>query len=99
MIAAASQLLSADGIPGLSELPEKVLTQCGLVTLVLLVAILWLASQLAKAHSGWEADRASMLKNSQEQNAAYERMASAHAELRGIVLSMQMARGAGADDD
>lgn len=92
-------LLASDAIPNIGDLPEKLLTQCGLVTLVLLCGIFWLAAQLAKAHAGWEADRAGMLKNNKEQADAYEKMAAAHAELRGIVLSMQMARGAGADDD
>ena len=92
-------IINMDAIPGLSELPEKILTQCGLVTAISWIVILWLASQLAKAHAGRESDRASMLKVFNEQTAAYEKVSAAHAELKGMVVAIQMQRAAGHDDD
>jgi hypothetical protein len=83
-------------IPGLSDLPAKLLSQCGLVSAVLIVAVVWLALQLAKARDGWEKDRAGMLKMMAEQNSAYDKIAISHAKIEAVLFSMH-ARGIGDD--
>ncbi len=92
-----------DSVPGLSDLPAKILSQCGLVSAILVVAVSWLAWQLAKTRAAWEADRAemgklreadraAMLKIVDSGNDAYELLAVSHAKLEGILLAVQSRR-------
>jgi hypothetical protein len=91
-----------DGI-GLGDLPAKVLSQCGLVSALLVVAVAWLAMQLAKTRAAWETDRAAieklreadrqgMLKLLEASNEAYENLAVSHAKLEGMLLAVQARR-------
>jgi hypothetical protein len=90
-------------IPGLADLPSKILSQCGIVTALLVVAISWLSVQLAKTRAAWEADRAAMEKLReadraammtvlQQSNDAYENLAVSHAKLEGMLLAVQARR-------
>ena len=94
-----------DPIPGLGDLPAKILSQCGLVSALLVAAVSWLAWQLAKTRAAWEADRSemtklrdadrvAMLKLLESGNDAYENLAVSHAKLEGMLLAVQ-ARGNG----
>lgn len=82
-------------ITGLGDLPAKLLSQCGLVSGVLVVAIVWLALQLAKARASWEADRVGMLKMYNEQTIALEKVATSNAKLEGILMAVQRNGGRG----
>lgn len=84
-------ILTMDSIPGLSDLPEKILTQCGLVTAVSWVIIVWLAAQLAKTNSRRESDRS-------ESSEALKKMIEANSKLEGMIFAMQLNRGIGHDD-
>ena len=77
-----------------TDLPGKILSQCGLVSGLLVAAVVYLASQLAKTRAAWESDRSGMAKLIESQNVAYEKLAVSSAKLEGIVLSLQV-RGAG----
>jgi hypothetical protein len=92
-----------DGGIGISDLPAKIFSQCGLVSGLLVVAVSWLALQLAKTRAAWEADRAAMmqlreadkaamLKLIESGNDAYDNLAVSHAKLEGMLLAVQ-ARG------
>lgn len=87
-------------IPGLGDLPAKILSQCGLVSALLVAAVSWLAWQLAKTRAAWEADRAemtklresdrvAMLKIIESGNDAYEMLAVSHAKIEGMLLAVQ----------
>lgn len=64
------------------QLSEKILSQCGIASGLLVVAVVYLAVSNAKTRSAWEVDRAGMIKS-------YEQLAVSHAKLEGIVLSFQ----------
>ena len=94
-----------DAVPGLSDLPAKIFTQCGLVSALLTFAVAWLGWQLAKTRAAWETDRAemsklresdkaAMIKLIESGNDAYENLAVSHAKLEGMLLAVQ-ARGNG----
>lgn len=76
-------------IPGLATLTERILSQCGIISGVFIVAIVWLALRLVKTMAAWQEDRASMLKLYDAQNDAYEKLAVAHAEIKGMLLAVQ----------
>jgi hypothetical protein len=84
-------------VPGLSDLPAKIFSQCGLVAGILVVAVVWLALQLAKTRAGWEADRAGLLKMVSDTNDSYDRIAIAHARIEAVLIAVQ-ARGMGDDN-
>lgn len=84
-------------VPGLESLPEKLLSQCGIVTAVLVVAIIWLTIQLAKANAGREADRTNMIKLFNEQVASYEKLAVSGAKVEGLLIALRQS-GMGNDD-
>lgn len=69
---------------------------------MLVVAVSWLAWQLAKTRAAWEADRAEMTKLRENDrqavqkiveasNAAYDKLAVSHAKLEGMLLAAQAA--------
>lgn len=98
VVAATNDPGAMSNIPVLSELPERLLSQCGLVTLVLLAGIVWLSAQLAKTRAGWETDRAGMMKLYAEQNDAYEKIAISHAKLEGMIYGIRGQASANDDD-
>lgn len=77
------------GITSLADLPDKLLSQCGIVNAVLVTGIVWLAMQLAKTRASWETDRAGMLKMHSEQTVALEKVATSNAKLEGMLLAVQ----------
>jgi hypothetical protein len=92
-------------IPGFDDIAGKIVSQCGLVSGLLVIAVAWLALQLAKTRAAWEADRAAMeklresdraalMKIIEDSSAAYENLAVSHAKLEGMLLAVQ-ARGNG----
>jgi hypothetical protein len=83
-----------DTIPGLSDLSKALLSQCGLASAFLCIAIIWLALQLAKLRAACEEDRQVMMKAIDKQNDAYETLAVSHSKLEGILLALQ-SRGSG----
>jgi hypothetical protein len=83
-------------IPGLAEIPAKLLSQCGIVTAVLVIAVVWLATRLAKTTAAWEADRSSMLKMYHDLSASIEKNSVFHAKLEGMLLAF---RGRGDQHD
>lgn len=85
-------------IPGLTDLPAKLLSQCGIVTAVLLAGIVWLAVKLASAQKQSETDRASFMKLYNDQTSAYEKLAIASAKTETLLFALQ-SRGAGRNDD
>lgn len=89
LVAVAVEPTSKMDIPGLSDLPARLLSQCGLVTAVLVIGIVWLAVQLAKTRAGWETDRAGMMKLYAEQNAAYDKIAASHNKLEGMLYGLR----------
>lgn len=76
----------------ISDIPEKVLSQCGIVAGLLVVAVIWLAMQLAKTRAAWEADRAAMMQIIRSQNTSYDNLAVSHSKLEGILLAVQQRR-------
>jgi hypothetical protein len=90
-------------VPGLTDLPSKIISQCGLVSALLVCAVSWLAWQLAKTRAAWEtdrtemtklreADRSAMLKIIEAGNDAYESLAVSHAKIEGMLLAVQARR-------
>ncbi len=89
-------------IPGLADLPAKLVSQCGLISGMLVIAVAWLAWQLAKTRAAWESDRAEMtrLRETDRQSvqkiieaghAAYDKLAVSHAKIEGMLLAAQAA--------
>jgi hypothetical protein len=83
-------------IPGLAEIPAKLLSQCGIVTAILVIGIVWLALQLAKTRADWEKDRAGMMKMYAELISAGEKTSVSLGTIQGMLIAVQ--RGAGDDD-
>lgn len=75
-----------------TELPIKILSECGLVSGLLATGIIWLAIQLAKNRAACEADRASMMQILRAQDSSYSNLATAHAKLEGMVLGIDKKR-------
>lgn len=72
-----------------SELPDKILSQCGLVSALLVAAVIWLATQLAKTRAAWEADRIGMKTVIGDLNTSYNNLAVSQAKQEGILLSIR----------
>lgn len=70
----------------LTEIPEKIFSQCGLVSALLAFAVIWLAIQLAKTRVGWETDRAGMMQVIRSQNTSYENLVISHSKLESVFL-------------
>lgn len=85
-IAFARPYIGADII---SDLPERIINQCGVVSGLLISAVIYLALQIAKTRAGWESDRSSMMKIIEGQNDAYEALAVSHAKLEGLIIAFQ----------
>ena len=96
-LVAATDPRAMESIPGLSELISKLFSQCGLLTICFFAAMVWLSIQLAKSRSVSEADRSSYMKLYNEQNAVYEKLAIAQAEIRTLLFALQ-SRSASDDD-
>lgn len=73
---------------GLNDLPEKVFTQCGIASALLVAAVIYLAMTNTKTRDAWEEDRKLMA-------AAYEKLAVSNAKLEGIILTLQTRHGGG----
>ena len=73
----------------ISSLPAKLFTDCGIAAWILGVFCVWLALQLAAARKVAEADRATIVRISDENNSAYEKLAAAQNTLQGILLGLQ----------
>jgi len=71
-----------------SDLPDKVLSQCGIASALLVAAVIYLATNNARTRSAWEEDRKMMA-------ASYDKLAVSHAKLEGIVLTLQTHRVGG----
>lgn len=69
----------------LHELPEKILSQCGLVSALLMAAVVWLAVQLARTRAAWE----DVMKIVAVQNTTHENVARSRAKLKGIVSAIR----------
>ena len=98
-----------DTVPGFGELFSKVLSECGLISGVFFFLACAFAWQLAKTRAAWEADRANTeklregdranaMKILADSNQAYDKLAVAHAELRGRFLTIQARGGSGGDE-
>ncbi len=75
---------------GLNDLPEKMFTQCGIASALLVAAVIYLAMTNTKTRDAWEEDRKLMA-------AAYEKLAVSNAKLEGIVLTLQTRGHIGSD--
>ncbi len=72
-----------------TELPDRIISQCGLVSGLLVAAVVYLAVQLAKTRAGWEQDRANMMNVIRAHEASYTNMAASHAKLEGMLLTLR----------
>lgn len=72
--------MPADLITGL---PEKILSQCGLVSMLLMIAVIWLAIQLAKTRAAWE----EVMRIVAAQSQAQDNLERSYAKLKEIVSS------------
>lgn len=75
-----------------ADLPEKILSQCGLVTGLLVAALVWTTRQLAKERADREAERAQLMQVIRAQNTSYDNLAVSHAKLEGILLAANKRR-------
>lgn len=73
----------------LSEIPEKILSQCGLVSALLVIAVIWLTIQLAKTRASWEQDRSEMMDIARLQNESFDNLVVSNAKLEGMLLAFQ----------
>lgn len=90
-----------DHIPGLTELIAKILSECGIVSGVFFFLTCAFAWQLAKTRAAWEndrqnteklrgEDRKNVMQIISDSNKAYDNLANANSELRGILLTLQI---------
>lgn len=63
---------------------SKIITECGLISLLLTIAIVWLAAQLAKERAGREADRAAALDALKGQMEIVQNLAIGERKLRNL---------------
>lgn len=71
----------------LSELPEKLFSQCGLVSLILFAGVVYFAGTTAKARTGWTDDRAGMMTIIRSQDESVNKLSVAYAKLEAILLA------------
>lgn len=79
---------AADATP--FDLPKQIFTECGIVSGLLAVAVIYLAASNAKTKSAWEDDRKIMA-------ASYEKLATSNARLEGMILTLQTRGNSGGD--
>jgi hypothetical protein len=90
-----------DNLIGFSHLFDKILSDCGIVAGVAFFLACMFAWQLAKTRAAWEADRRNIeqLRDAERKNVmqvisdsnkAYDNLSIANAELRGILLQLQI---------
>lgn len=77
----------------IGELPDRILSQCGLVSGLLVAAVIWLAVQLAKTRAAWETDRQGMKDVIEDLNTSYNNLAVSHAKQEGILLALRTSGG------
>lgn len=73
---------------GVSDIPDKLMSQCGIASALLVAAVIYLAASNAKTRSAWEEDRKMMA-------SSYEKLAVSNAKLEGMVLAVQTTRHGG----
>lgn len=73
---------------GVSDIPDKLMSQCGIASALLVAAVIYLAASNAKTRSAWEEDRKLMA-------SSYEKLAVSNAKLEGMVLGVQRHGGGG----
>lgn len=71
---------------GVGDIPDKLMSQCGIASALLVAAVIYLAASNAKTRSAWEEDRKMMA-------ASYEKLAVSNAKLEGMVLAVQTRHG------
>lgn len=76
----------------LTDLPEKILSQCGLTSGGLVVGLVYFASQLATTRKKWEARETEWTKIFTTQSAIHEKDAVLNAKLEGVLLAVQHKR-------
>ena len=70
-----------------AEVLQKLFSECGILSVVFSIAILWLAGQLAKERAAREADRAAALATIDRYSKAYENVIVSNAKLEGALAS------------
>lgn len=86
LLAVVPTIAMADSI---SDIPDRVLSQCGLVSGLLASAVVWLAVQNAKTRAAWETDRSALTNIIEDLNTSYNNLAVSHAKQEGILLALQ----------
>ena len=79
----------------LETLFEHILSECGIVSTLLFVFVVYLAVQLAKTRGAWESDRAGMMKIIAAHQSSWENLAGSHSKLEGMLLQYTTSRRAG----
>lgn len=77
-----------------SEIAQKLFSECGVIAVMFSIAVAWLAAQLAKERTGREADRAVALQTIEKYSKAYENVVASTAKIEGILS----ARGTGRNE-
>jgi hypothetical protein len=83
---AYAAMTQADFITGL---PEKILSQCGLLTAVFAAGTFYFATGQAKARTQWLDDRKGMMTIIRAQDDNFNKLSVAHAKLEGMLLAAQ----------
>lgn len=86
-------VFSSVAMAGFSEeLSEKILSQCGLATAILVAGIVWLAMQNAKTRQAWETDRSELIKIIVNQNSSNQNLTVAKEKLETLLLAVESRR-------
>lgn len=68
-----------------AEVMQRLFSECGILSMVFSIAIVWLAGQLAKERAARETDRASALATIERYSRAYENVIVSNAKFEGLL--------------
>ena len=69
----------------IAEIIQKLFSECGMISVMFSVAVVWLAAQLANERKGREADRTIALQTIERYSKAYENVVVSNSKIEGIL--------------
>jgi len=73
-----------------SEIMQKLFSECGVISVMFSVAVVWLAAQLAKERAGREADRTIALQTIDKYTKAYENVVTSNSKIEGFLSARRV---------
>ena len=77
----------------IEAIAQKLFSECGMISVMFSVAIVWLCAQLASERKGREADRTIALQTIEKYSKAYENVVISNSKIEGILAGKTLGGG------